>query len=806
MLSHVLPLAFVAVFQVQVKASVERRAMDSTKAAAAARAKNDTTRKYERDVNFGISIGGGSDDDEDRPPVKRIPVTDEMRRTAFKDPVARDLLLRARKARLQQDSMLVSYDARTYQRFSVGMGLRAFGRDRLLMRHEDVTQVKWHKKTGAWVSVKGSRTALPVAKDDEASENVDMANDPPIPYYPGREELWIGSGLAKAEVNERELVHPIAEGSEAYYTYETGDSVIMVLPDQSRITLREIKVEARQPKWNLAVGSFWFDQSTAHLVRAVYRLSVPIDIWAMDETKDDMKDVPIWVKPMLTPMRASVDAISLEYGLYNQRFWMPKLQVLEASAQVSLMRVPVQMEQRFSYSSVNGLDSLPKIPAAPMRMAAFRDSLKKAGVDSVVRDSLVRQYRKTRDASVKDQRAQQCATGDTYTRMQTRYNGTLNLAVQLPCDSTKLATSKEFTGSLYEPGESVFGTGDIDDLKKALSFGLQAGWVPQKPVVEWGLPYTRFNRVEGLSSGLETKVTLGRGYTAIAGARGSLSDKQLNGHLALERTNGRSTFRGTVFRRLSVASDFGSPLSFGAGLAALLYAGDEGFYYRSWGGELSGVTPHLGRTEWRLFAEQQWNAPVATHFTLLRGAHDDRVLPNVVADKATEYGAAVRVQKGWGLDPKGFRTNADIRAEGAAGDFDYGRGLLDLTVSHGMPFGTQMAITGSAGGTAGTAPAQRAFQLGGLQSVRGITPGTMSGNAFWMGRGELALNRSAVKPVLFGDVGWAGDRKDFSKPGRPMSGVGVGASILDGMIRFDVARGLYPTRAVRVDLSLEARF
>ena len=75
-----------------------------------------------------------------------------------------------------------------------------------------------------------------------------------------------------------------------------------------------------------------------------------------------------------------------------------------------------------------------------------------------------------------------------------------------------------------------------------------------------------------------------------------------------------------------------------------------------------------------------------------------------------------------------------------------------------------------------------------------------------MGRGELALSRGAVKPVLFGDVGWAGDRKDFAAPGRPMSGVGVGVSILDGMIRFDVSRGLYPQKALRVDLSVEARF
>lgn len=801
MLLHLLPFVLVATFQVQVKAGVERRPIDSTKA----RAKNDTTKQYERNVSFGIQIGGGSDD-EDRPAAKRVPVTDELRRTAFKDPVARDLLLRARVARLTQDSLLVSYDARTYQRFSVGMGLRAFGRERVLMRHEDVSNVKWHRKYGAFAVVKGSRTALPVATDDQEIENVDMAGNPPLPYYPGREDLWIGSGLAQTEVNERELVHPIAEGSEAYYTYQTGDSVIMTLPDQRRITLREIKVEARAPKWNLAVGSFWFDQTSAHLVRAIYRLSVAIDIWAMDETKQDMKDVPLFVKPLITPLKVNVDAISIEYGLYNQRFWMPRLQVLEANAQVSLMRVPVQMEQSFRYNEVNGLDSIPGMRPPPLRYAYVRDSLRKMGVDSVTRAKLLKEFLAARDTARRAERVADCAKGDTYTQSRTRYNGTLAVAVQMPCDSSKLASSPEFKGSLLGAGESVFGTSEIDELKKALDFDLQAGWMPQKPVTAWGLSYTRFNRVEGFSTGLQTSMLLGRGYTVIAGARGSWADRQLNGDLSMERTNGRSTMRGTLFRRLAVASDFGSPLSFGAGLASLLYAGDEGFYYRAWGGEVTGVTPRFGRTEWRLFAEQQWNAPMNTRFSLFRGAQDNRVLPNVAADKAIQYGAALRVQKGWGLNPRGFRANADVRAEGAAGDFEYGRGLLDLTVSHGMPFSTQMAITASAGGTAGTAPAQRAFQLGGLQTVRGIKPGTMSGSAFWMGRGELALNRRAVKPVLFGDVGWAGDQKDFSRPGRAMSGVGVGASILDGMIRFDVARGLYPQKAFRIDLSVEARF
>ena len=804
MLLHVLPFVVVAALQVQVKAGVQKRpAADSAKAKAAA----DTTKRSERNVSLGLSIGGsGSDDDNDRAAPRRIPVTAEHRRTAFKDATARELLLRARAARLKQDSLLVSYEARTYQRFSVGMGLRAFGRERVIMRHEDIANVRWHRTRGVWADVKGSRTALPVAPKDQEAENVSMGNDPPIPYYPGREQLWIGSGMAKAEVDEREMVHPIAEGSEAYYTYSTGDSVIMTLPDQSRITLREIHVEARAPKWNLTVGSFWFDQSSAHLVRAVYRLSVPIDIWTMDETKEDMKEVPRLVRPIISPLKVGVDAISIEYGLYNGRFWMPKLQVLEAGAQVGMMRVPVQVEQKFRYASVNGLDSLPAFPRPAVRYAAVRDSLRKAGVDSTTRDSLMRDFRLARDSTAKAQRAQDCATSGTYTRMQTRYNGALQMAVQMPCDSTKLASSPEFVGTLLGSGESVFATNDIEDLKKALNFDLQAAWMPQKPVLTWGLGQTRYNRVEGFSTGAQASMTLGRGYTAIVGARGSWADRQLNGDLNLERSNGRSTVRGTLFRRLAVASDFGSPLSFGAGLASLLYAGDEGFYYRTWGAELSGTTPRFGRTEWRLFAEQQWNAPMETRFTLFRGANDDRVLPNVLADKAVEAGVSVRVQNSWGLDPSRWRASVDVRAEGAAGDFEYGRGLLDLTVSHGLPYGAEMAVTASAGGIAGTAPAQRAFQLGGLHTVRGIRPGTMSGSAFWMGRGELALSRRVVKPVLFGDVGWAGDRKNFSSPGRLMSGVGVGASVMDGMIRLDVARGLWPQKAVRVDLSVEARF
>jgi hypothetical protein len=39
-----------------------------------------------------------------------------------------------------------------------------------------------------------------------------------------------------------------------------------------------------------------------------------------------------------------------------------------------------------------------------------------------------------------------------------------------------------------------------------------------------------------------------------------------------------------------------------------------------------------------------------------------------------------------------------------------------------------------------------------------------------------------------------------------MSGAGIGASFMDGLIRSDLAWGIYPTKRLRFDLYLESRF
>ena len=246
---------------------------------------------------------------------RRLPVTAAVLASAFRDAATRDLFNRARKARLAQDSSLKSYDSKVRQRLSVYVGIGKLGRDRLVYRHESAARVQWERNAGVRIEVTGARVAIPVinstAKDerdavqDQVTERHEMS---PIPYFPGSETLWIGDLVARTEVNERELVNPLATGAEAYYTYATGDSVSFRLPDGRTIQLREMTVRPRTAKGNLAVGSLWFDIATGQLVRAAYRLAIPtpmtISVSNGDSTTAAARRISFLLGAFISPMIA----------------------------------------------------------------------------------------------------------------------------------------------------------------------------------------------------------------------------------------------------------------------------------------------------------------------------------------------------------------------------------------------------------------------------------------------------------------------------------------------------------------------
>ncbi len=757
-----------------------RPKQDTTKLSA-----RDSTRIARRD-SIRARVDSIRDEREKRLP-RRDSVTAKHLGSAFRDAAARTLLQRARVARLEQDSTLLAYDATAYQRISAGLGFKKIGRDRLLFRRENASRVRWRRGEGVWIDVKGMRTALPAIP--KARVEMDSDDDfTPIPYYPGREAMWVGSGMVKREVDDREIVHPLAEGAEAYYQYSTGDSIIFRLPDGSRIRLGELEVTARRPKWNLIVGSFWFDQSSAQLVRAAYRLSIPMDIVEIEASEGDDDEIPRWLRPMT----ANIKGITVEYGLHKGRWWLPRSQVAEGDAQISVMRVPFKLEESFKYASVNGTGALPTLPILAQR----QDSL--AEHDTAAVDSTGR--RRRRSSSVDD--------GDATIHVRERRRGGPLVVTRVPKDSAMLASSPDLPKSIYDDGDELFGRAEADELMKELDFGLQAGWDPQRPKLHYGLEQglLRYNRVEGLSAGIMATQTFGAGYSGSAMARIGTADHQLNGELSMLRSDGRRTFGATAYRRLALVNDWGDPFALGPSVSALLFGREDGLYYRSFGAELTATTERRSPLSFRLFAERQSDADVETHFSVANVISDTRFVDNVESKEGSIAGVGARFRTSRGLDPHGFRLLADVRAEGAAGAFDYSRGAFDATISHGIGPRLDGSITLSGGTSGGRVPAQRHWYLGGAQTIRGHDVGVASGNAFWMGRAELGTSFIAARPVMFYDLGWAGSRTDWQHPGVPVSGAGIGASFVDGLFRFDLAKGIRPNTGVRAYFYLEAKF
>jgi len=756
---------------------------------------------------------------------RRLPVTASVLATAFRDAATRDLFNRARKARLAQDSSLNSYDSKVRQRLSVYVGIGKLGRDRLVYRHENAARVQWERDAGVRIDVTGARVAIPVINSpkDERTAVQDGATEDtktPIPYFPGSENLWIGDLVARTEVNERSLVNPIAGGAEAYYTYATGDSMSFRLPDGRTVQLREMTVRPRTVKPNLVVGSLWFDIASGQVVRAAYRLAVPapmrISVTDGDSTTAAGRRIAAVLGAVISPLTAQLSAVVIEYGLYEGRFWLPRSQSVEGVAQVLMGRVPVRMESSFNYASVNRplnlavvqadtTDRLPGVGRMPLGLDAtarrkWRDSTRAVynAAENARADSV--------KAGMHTGSMRQCDTSDTRTIIQYRSEARVPVSITIPCDVDKLMSSPDLPASIFDPGEEIFGSAEAKQLAgSALSMAAQAplslGDLPG-PRVQVGPSMSRYNRVEGFSTGVLLDQQLGGGYSATGIGRFGFSDHVPNVELSLARTNLSKTIRLNGYNRLVSASDWGNPLTFSSSVSTFLFGRDEGFYYRATGAELLWTTERGARLEWRAFAERERSALQRTTFSL--GAN---FVPNIEAASGSFAGGSVRFLHEHGQDPRGFRTFTDLRLEGAGGDSAYGRAAIDVTLSRALFRNVEAALTVSGGSTVGDVPMQRRWFLGGTQTIRGQSADTaQSGNAFWMSRFELARADVGIRISLFGDVGWTGDRSTWRDVGRPLSGAGVGFSALDGLVRFDVARGFYPRKQTRLSFYLGAPF
>lgn len=732
------------------------------------------------------------------------------------------LVARARAARYQQDSALASYQVIVRQRMSAGIGLArgfsavtplavaaAVGRERLAARFESVARVGWHRETGAWAEILGSRNVMPllgesVPDPEELDEDVALV----LPHAPGRDRLWPIDEMRKALPQFQDWIeHPLAAGADSLYLVSVGDSLQFRLPNGDQLLLIELRVEPRRPESRLIVGSLWIDSETGSLVRAAYRPSVPIDLWPFIYREIGANDRDKVER--FGPFTGIIKEIVVEHALHEGRFWLPRARVASAEGTARGARVSISIQQTFAYERVTAGAPMPP-PLAPLadvdpRTGRVRQP-KWFGVEQRTRTC-----RERGDSSS----AWLPESWDVET-LNLMYAEGIRFRVLIPCEREDMIASPLLPPSIYSADDELFTETDLDALRKdvegALGMSRQSRWSPQPWTVQYGIEdgLLRYNRVEGLSAGARVSRILGDGYALQGTARLGTADLEPNVELLGWRTNSARTVGVGAYRRLVAANDWGSPLGLGASVNALLFGKDEGFYYRALGVEIGGG--NRGATgpshTWRAFLERHDSASVETHASLARLLNDRRFPMNISARPATYWGLAGSLQATGGSDPRGTRVASTTRAEAAMSDVrggEHARLMTEITVVRGIGDRWSATITGGAGASAGTLPTQRLWYLGGAHTVRGHRAGTAAGDAFWLARSELAFGHPLVRPAIFFDVGWAGDRRQWDSPGKPLTGVGIGASALDGLLRLDVSRGLTHDRLTRLDFYFELR-
>lgn len=736
----------------------------------------------------------------------------------------RDLLSLARSARYQQDSALASYQAIARQRISIGLGVArglsaasimagigaaAVGRERLAARYESVARVGWHRERGPWAEVIAARAVVPLLGEmepDPADQDEDAALV--LPYAPGRDRLWPVDELSQALPGDW-IEHPLAPGADSLYSFAVGDSLTFHFGDGTTLLLRELRVRPRRPESRLIVGSLWLDARSGDLVRAAYRPSVPMDLWPLirrDISRDDQDKVE-----KFGPFEGTVREVIVEHGRYG-RFWLPRVRTASAEGTARGVRVTASITQTFRYEGVQAGEPRPPLASVPP-----------AGVDP-----RTGRVRRPQWYGVQDRTGRCRERGDSSAQwspdslvrdneLSIMFAEGVRFRVLYPCNPVDLVHSPALPASIYTDEDELFPAIDLEalrsDVQQAFALSRQAEWEPQPWVFQYGWHdgLTRYNRVEGLSLGASAQRELGNGYSVRAVARAATADREPGIEIGGMRSNASSAVGVAAYHRLVAANDWGAPFGLGASLNALLFGRDDGFYYRATGVEVGGRTqPALyGMVfDWRLFAERQRTAKVGTNVSVPNLVSDREFQSNVTAAEGNWLGVAASTNVSAGSDPRGTRGTFTARVESGLHERNrtgYGRYLGEATVAQGFGEAWNAVVTLGAGTSSGSLPPQRLWFLGGAHTVRGHRSGALGGDAFWLARGELSVGHPMVRPAIFADLGWAGQRSGWSRGGDELAGAGFGASFLDGLVRLDVSRGLTHERQVRVDLYLDPR-
>ncbi|MBR9988409.1 MAG: BamA/TamA family outer membrane protein [Gemmatimonadetes bacterium] len=712
---------------------------------------------------------------------------------AFLDEDARELVRLARVRISTVDRRIESYQTTARERSSVT--LRAGIAEKLIYRRETVTRIDWQRDGPTQLDVLALREvaplfdAVPDVPDDLSSELPRLAFDPADPGMLMR-------------IDTTGLRHPLAEGAERHYRFASGDTTIIGLPDGRTVRLRELRIIPRRRHPRLINGSFWLDTDTHAVVQAYFRLargfdadeqrgsSATVSVVAEDTASSRRRSIDLTQLGILKPLRADLEYIALEYGLWDLQWWLPRLVTARGFAQVNRFRIPFAYERTYDGYTVTGnadgalaevTDSLPRrcrpvlrFPISPGNAA--RDSARQAQADT------------TRARQKRAEERRRIARNDSTPVIQDCERETIITAVP----DSLLLNSPELPPSIYAGDTELIPDATLRGIADRVRSIPEAPWQFLTPRLQFGLRgpgLVRYNRVEGLSVGARMNFDMGPATLATE-ARIGVADLDPRGEVALDRRGGRLNSRLGVYRRLHSATP--AEHSMFASLGALLLGRDDGQYYDALGSELI-MRPRDSRTQWydvRLYAERQRAVERNTDFSVAHLIDSGRVFrENFTADDADQVGARIRLRAAAGRNPAAPRIAGELSLTGETGDYRIVRPEALLRFNTPLVAGVALELEGAAGTNEGAiVPAQANWYLGGASSLRGYPGGALSGERYWRARGELGWGVTGARLALFTDAGWTAPRNRFDIDGTLLS-AGIGASLLDGVFRIDLAHG-----------------
>ena len=695
---------------------------------------------------------------------------------AYADARAREMVRLARARRAVVDTRITAYQATAHERFSARMAVA--GVEKLVFRRETAARIDWTRDT-VRIEVLGAREAQPLVSGGAQLPPPDIAGTlPSLAFDPVDSEMLL-------RVDTADLRHPLAPGSEAHYRFSSGDSTAIRLPDGRGVRLRELRFTARRPDPRLINGSFWVDEETHAVVRAGFRLSRAFSTSGSG------------ISVLAPEVTAELDHVAIDYGLLDFHWWLPRTVVARGVVRFAGTRFPLAYERRYESYRVTGdtlagapplealVASAAERPCRPPTFGSISVSVGTAG-DSAKTDSIWN--------AAWSRAAARVASGDSV-RADSAKAG-----AGKPCDRAFVVTRDEdvdlvespvFDASIYDQGEGPVSEAELEAVAELVRGIPGSPWSVARPGLQLLTPeLVRFNRVEGLSLGARAVLPLGP-----AELRGELragTTGEVGARLSGVRSAPGLRTEAAAYRGLEAVEVASQPFSLPSSAGALLLGRDENDYFRATGAELLLSPPPARRRSWdlRLFAERQEPVRARSELSLrelVDGGFDTR--DNLAAERIDQAGATLRLRAARGDDPAGLRARAELELHGETGDLTFARPLVRLGADGLLGGGVGFGVALAAGTGLGDVPVQRAWQIGGATTVRGHDPAALRGESLWLARGELTRGSPALRLSVFGDAGWAGDGADL-RTARPLRGAGVGVSLLDNLLRVDLARGI----------------